>query len=447
MGNAKFLMVLLFAALLSNAIFAGYREKTIIRVWSKSGYAVEGAEVSVTYEITRTRGMFTAGPKTTNSTGKVYFDFSNSEFNKNDTNLDYTVSVKFGGATGSGSFKAGKGEYPRTITVDAHLVTIFISDKDGKPLSVPVSVGNLSKTSDSGGGVFFIVPEGEQTVSASYRGIERKLPLDVKGDMYLSLTIKLYNASIRVLDDNGAPLATEVYVGAQQKYTDSDGYARFDDIFDPQSQVSVYWGKFKKVVPANLGTNNQITIYFDTHPPNIGSIEAQWKDRFLQVRAAVNENTTHASGMRTGNASVRLVYTTISGGDREVPMYAVGYNFYEGLIPISGTEAQIKYTVVAQDADGNRKTSSDTFVLPTTAQGGRPPGSEPPEMSPLGRPDQSMLIIVGIGIVVIIAGVTLHYYQEHLSVGKQPPMASPPPPSEQKSKPSSPPPVPPVQKK
>lgn len=432
-GMARIRALLIFTLLVaaSISVFAGYREQMEARVLSTDGYPVQGAELYVEYEISQSRGEFITGPKITNSSGRAYFDFSNSEYNEEDTNKDYTVIAKFGESENAAKFTLGIGDYPRTVVVAAYPVYINLKDKDGNPISVPIEVAGLKKTTDAWGNALFILPPGNHTAIASYKGVERKQSFDVMGKTELNMSVKLYNLTVKTVDDEGNPISADVYVDAQQKTADyTEGFAHFEDILDPQPSVSAYWGRFKKVVLVNLDVDNVVVAYFDTHPPGIGEIEANWKDRYLQVRTSVDDNATYASGMQEGQASVKLVYTTLSGGEREVPMYSIGYNFYEGLIPVSGAEAQIRYSIVAQDADGNRKTSSDIFVLPTSPDGG---GSrqitEPPEIPSISQPDQSMLIIVGIGILVIIAGVTFHYYQEHLTVGKpgQPPLPPMPP--------------------
>lgn len=434
MMKFNFALLALAILLASAFVFAGYREQMEVRVLNSRNQVIPGADVSVTYEISESRGEFTTQNKTTNERGRVSFDFSNSEYVQNDTNLKYTVNAYFMGLENHTEFIYGIGEYPRAVKLSAFMLYITTLDKDSSPISVQVKVGEQSRQSDELGRAYFMVTPGRHTITTDYKGYERKQDVVINNDTIMNILIKVYNLTVKVVDDAGKPIQADIYIGAQQKTSDAQGYAQFSDVQEEKPQVSVYYGRFKKAAYPNLDAQTDILIFFDSHAPDIRNIEAEWKDKFLQVRAIVDDNGTYASGMGERNASVKLVYSSVEGVEKEVPMYGIGYNYYEGLIPVAGTEAQIKYTILAYDADGNRKSSSDAFVLPTNRDvPGKGEKTEPPKLGENLAPLQNntnTLFMIGVGIVLIIGGIGIYYYRDRipgLGGGLEPPMPPSPP--------------------
>ncbi len=435
----KTFAIALAALLLAGTFFAVYVENIEVRVLDQLGRVVPGAAVYATYEISKSKGHFTTKTKLTNGRGRVNLSLYNVEYLDSETNKDYVINAQFGDKATSTGFTAGVGEYPRTVQVEAYYVGIRTQDKDGRPISATIGLFGQEKQTDSGGGAYFLLPPGEHELATSYRGISRASKIFVSGDSTFNVSVILYNFTVMAIDDDGQPLAADFYVGPVQKKGDGNGSAFFENIIDPQPQIAAYFGRFKKIVQADLAGKSEVSVVFDTHPPKISGVQAEWKGKFLQVRATVEDVGKYASGLAKGNASIKLLYITLNGTEREVPMYAIGYNLYEGLIPGTGVEKQIRYSIRAIDAEGNAKTSQDTFVLPTNLNEPPSQGQQQPPLGSLGQTFQETNILpqaAAFVAIVLIIFIAYHYRNKLPIIGRgglEPP-APPSPPEPPKKK-------------
>jgi len=427
MAGAQIFAALALALLLISIASASYVENIEVRVLDQLGRAVPGATVNATYEISKTRGPFTTKTKTTNERGRASLSLYNVEFVQSATNTGYVIHASFGNSQSDTPFTVGVGEYPRTVRVNAYLLNVYVIDRDSRPVDAVVAAGNSEKATE-GGFTYFMLSEGYHGITAKMGDVVRSKAITLSSDSSMNITIVLYNLSVKAVDDKGQPIQADVYVGPSQKKTGLDGTAYFEKVTDPAASVTAYFGRFKKVADASLETGDSITIPFDTHPPIISDVNSDWKGKFLQVRAMVVDNGTYASGLRGGNSSIKLQYVTLNGTEREVPMYGIGYNLYEGLVPSTGLESQIKYTILATDADGNRKASSDTFVLPTSQGGGRQTNTtEPPapRFNTGGNGGNNLALFGLAAIIAIIAGVVYMFRNQLPGFGGG--LAQPPP--------------------
>lgn len=434
MKRAHVLAALAFLLLLSSPIFSSYVENIEVRVLDQLGRVVPGAQVNATYEISKSRGAFTTKTQTTNERGRAQLSLYNVEFVESATNKDYVIHAKFGSSRSDTGFTAGAGEYPRTVRVSAYLLNVYVTDRESLPVNAVVGADGEEKQAPDGF-AYFMLSGGQHEITAKMGDVVRSKSVSLSSDASMNITIVLYNLSVRALDDRGQPLQADIYVGPTQKKTGLDGMAYFEKVTDLAASVTAYFGRFKKVANVSLEGGDSVTFAFDTHPPAISDVNSEWKGKFLQVRAAVADNGTYASGLRGGDSSIKLQYVTLNGTEREVPMYGIGYNLYEGLIPSSGVESQIKYTILATDADGNRKASSDTFVLPTNSGGGRQSSAAEPPLPRFNTSanDENNLAIFGIAAIVAILAGIIYIFRNQLpffggGLAKPPPRSPPPPP-------------------
>ncbi len=410
----------------------GWGENVQVRVLDAYGRPVSNASVNIIWQISQTRGVVTSKTRQTNAQGTAVFNVANTEYNVADTNYSFAVTAGYGGARNSSSFTAscyspitlscydtngtalmGNPAFePRTVNLNVFLVTFLVKDRDDKPLSVPILVDDTYLTRTDAGGVGLLaLDNGTHTAVATYSGLKKSQSFDVVDDMAVNISMRLYNLAVRVLDDDGQPLGAQVYAGAAAQATDPDGWARFYNLSDRRPLINVYYGRHQKTALADLEMDNSSVMLFDTHPPVISDVQSDWKGNRLQVRAVIIDQGDYSSGLVGGNASVEIYYIASDGIQRHLPMYGVGHDLYEGLVPLEGGVQQVRYTIQAIDAEGNSGSSSDTFVVPTAAQTPGGAGTIPPVGGGAGGLGDYTIPVIFVIVLLAIAGAGYWYYR------------------------------------
>lgn len=398
-------------------IHAGWGETTEVRVLDGHYRALPNAMANITWEISKSRGLATTKNKLTGANGRTTFQIQNNEYANEDTNYTYTVQVSYGKASGSAQFNYSIGETPRTIDLPVYWVTFRALDGNGVPvpgmklyienwpvLTIPAS-GLLSMPLDA----------GKHTLAASIGSFSQSIPFEVKDDMLVDITARFYDVSVQVLDDAGKPIRTDVNVGDMKQASDAQGEAKFANVTDPNPLLTIYYGRYKKSLTLNLSERTDATVIFDTHPPQIRNIRADWNGQTLKIQAVIQDTGDYASGLRDNNASIDLYYIDKNSVQKKVPMYAVGYNLYEGAIPLDSSVPTVRYIVQATDAEGNSISSSDTFAVPTSDNGSGASQLNPPiEPGSAGGIDWLMVagLVLGVGV---LAAAAYGYYKNKKS--------------------------------
>ncbi|MDE1798292.1 MAG: hypothetical protein KGH63_02715 [Candidatus Micrarchaeota archaeon] len=384
----------------------GWGEDVQVRILDAYGRLLPGANVNITWEISHDRGLATTKNHLTDANGYTHFPIDNVEFDPNATNYSFVINAGYGNALNSTSFFANIGEEPRTLSLPVYLVTFLVTDRNGQPLSVPIMVDGTYLTHSSTAGVGYLpLDAGAHTVLTSYSGLQKTQQINISNDATVALSLKLYNLALRVLDDTGAPLPAEAHAGAASAVTDSNGWAYFYNLTDSQPNITVYYGRHQKTAAVDLSLDNSTVVLFDTHPPVISNVQTQWSGNHVTVRAIIADKGDYASGLTEGNASIQVVYITPDGVQHSLPMYGVGHELYEGLIPVPGGAQQIRYTIQATDADGNSASSSDTFAVPAAPA----PNATGPVQTGSALDQLLWPMALGLMLVVVLAGGYWYY--------------------------------------
>ena len=392
--------------------FAKWGETTEVRILDAYGRVLPNAQTNITWEISKSRGYATTKTKLTDARGRAIFLLENIEFSENDTDFQYIVRAKYGNSTAVANYTYNIGETPRTLTLPVYWVTFVTRDTTGKPISMKISIDDgayLLQTNNDGISTIPI-DASNRTAVASYGAFTKRFLLEVGGDKTYNITAKLYNPQVRVLDDAGTPLDAEVHIGEFEKTCDKDGYAKFYNLTDPTPLMTVYYGRHKKSKMLNFDATEQVLVLFDTHPPEIQNVQTEWTGQVLRVLAIIQDKGKYASGLAEGNASIELYYISENNLQVKVPMYAVSYNMYAGDIPIGSGTPVVKYIVQATDAEGNSKSSADTFVIPTSGDGADNNTVEPPiNPNPPGGLDIGAILGAATAICLFVALVYWYY--------------------------------------
>lgn len=401
----------------------GWGEATDVRVLDALGRPIENAQVYITWEISESRGQGTTKTLATNELGRAQFSLTNVEFDEEDTNYEYTVHASYGNTNINKEFTFGIGSSPRTVNMPVYMITFWAKDSRYKPMQITLRVDNKYDLKTNADGIGMIqLDTGRHTVSPVFMDLQDRVEFEVKkDDAQINLTVGLYDLAIKTIDDEGNPVSAQIYVGTVSKKSGADGWAIFNEVTKPEVVVKASYGRYKKTVEANLSQGNSTMVIFDAHPPKISNVMPQWENNNLQVRAIISDEGEYASGMSGANATVDLFYIGADNVQKKLPMYAVGYNLYEGLIPMQAGMASVRYTIQATDADGNTVSEADTFVIPTSQGAGSNLGGQPPASAISENLSVDMAIIPAIVLlVIIIVAAGYWYYKTRQAQDEQP---------------------------
>ncbi|MFA5108048.1 MAG: Ig-like domain-containing protein [Candidatus Micrarchaeia archaeon] len=388
----------------------GWGEYTQVRVLDGMGRVLPNAEVYITWEISKSKGLSETKHQFTDENGRATFMLTNTEFNKNDTNFDYTVYAKYGKATANKVFTFGKDSLPRTLNLQVYEAIFIAKDNEKKPVSINLLVDDTYDiTTDKNGYAYLELDTGAHSVKPVFLDISDEQNFNIKNDSIINVSIKLYSLSVRAVDDEGNPVPAQINVGSQTKKSIDAGWANFTNITKPDIVIKATYGIYKKSVQVNLDSTKMETVIFDSRPPIIKEVSPQWKEKNLQVRAVIEDGGKYASGLAQANASVDLFFIGPDKVQKRLPMYLVGYNLFEGIIPVEGDLGTIRYTVQATDADGNTATDTNTFVIPTVDKQAMDQTTQEPPTKPI-----SEYFAIDIGalapIVLIVAAIAALVY-------------------------------------
>jgi len=370
-GYTIFLLALLLAAsvpvLFAEDITnnAGWGENVEARVLDAHDRPIPGANVNVTWPLTGVKWATTKNTLT-DARGRAYFSIDTYEYMPDKVIYYFYVDASYNGAYKQEKFdhnlSAGS---PRTVWLPVYLVTFKTTNQAGQPMSVDVIINNTLKVhTDKDGWGQLPLTKGYHDVSILFGRNEQKSVIYVQEDMDAPLVLKLYSLTLLVMDDRGMPLAAEVGGGSDLLRTDASGEVSFENRTESTLQVTAYYGNLKKEVTLDLNLFNRSLIVFDVHPPTIGEPTSIYNGSMLIVRVPITDTGDYASGFGERRASVVMQYT-LPGQNKPktTQMYTVGYNLFEGAIPIGGNVGDVRYTVIATDADGNTAQSTDVYTI------------------------------------------------------------------------------------
>jgi len=387
----------------------GYVEQLTIRVLDPYGRAVTGALVNATWTVTNSRGTATTKTLQTGTNGRVNFTLMNVEYDPEDTEMTYVVRAGYANANVTQSFEAYNGIVERTLQLPVYNVMFRVRDKEYRPIEgVTIRVDKKYTTRTSKNGIaYMILGMGNHIAIPEYGDLEKEVKFSVENDTTVGIELKLYNLELRVVDEQSTPLEAQVHIGTHTEKSSLTGWTEFTNITTNEVVVDASYGRYKKSISLDLNNTRQYTIVFDSTPPKIEEVFAQYQQGSIQIRAVVRDDGTHASGLVEDKASILLFYLGEDSVQKTVPMYAVGYGLYEGLIPSDNPQTVVKYTIQATDADGNSATNSDTYVIsaPDPSDFENIPAA-PEQVAPEGLGFNWALvpIIAVVGIIIAIGG-------------------------------------------
>ena len=396
----------------------GYVEQVTIRVLDEKGRVVQGALVNITWEITKARGKATTKTLETNEKGRVSFTLTNLEFDPQDIDKTYDVKVKYGTSFVQRTYSAINGKVEQTVVLPVYEVKFLVRDKELNPIpDVKISVGSRSATTSKGGVAYIVLEPGDHSATPHYADLNQQVPFTIANkDVQVNITLELFTLTVKTIDEFETPLVTQVSIADQSKQTDEKGIAVFENLTTKDAIIYATYKDYRKTEQTDLSRIKFATLVFDYTPPQISAINAKRHvDGNLLVQATVKDLGEYASGLSGDNASVVIIYFDSQDQQRMLPMYLVGYELYEGIIPMSQEQASVRYSIYAVDVASNSVSSSEIFVTQNDKKEGFD-NSDPdvvPEVEieynePI-RLDWAFVPIM-VAVLVVIAVVGYWYY-------------------------------------
>ncbi len=407
--------LLLFFLLSGTLLFAAYYETLHIQVLDGNDRFLEGANVSIKYQLNSVKGFIETEPKLTDSSGYVNITIVNTEQFADNLDDAFTAIARYDNQMSQVSYEIN-GSRPNMITLklNVYYLTVRVYDQNKSPLEAVVTVGPQSKVADSTGTALMRAAYGTKTVTARYKGFQRSTTLDVMGDAVREITIPIYGLNMQVMDDNGAPLQAQVTYGNETQQTDTLGYAKFTGIPEGLGFATVKYGRFSQDVPVALAVTQDYVAVFDKRSPVISDVNFTVTDSGIaKIGATILDPGQYASGFDS-STRIYLVYK-VNKTEREIEMYSTAFGKYVAEIPSQKPGSVVVFTIFAIDKAGNRNSISGDYIVP----GGQPSGGSTENQTGGSATGGTQLIpnidlgtVLIAAVVLVIIGALYLYYMK-----------------------------------
>lgn len=414
MGRFAALFVFL---LLASLTFALFTEHITVQVLDQKGRPIQNASVTASYQY-RSKVPDNVS-RITGANGMANLTINNVEYNEKLVDYTYTLYARYGDSKNyqeaSSIYTVGKHPDVITMTLRVFQVVVGAFDQNKMPLSALAHVGDFQKQTDGSGYAVFAVPFGATEVGIDYGETKKAESVSINDDITRTFEIDLYPLNVLVVDDRANPIeGAKVIVGLQQNLTNAAGEARFKNVEDPKMKiVTEYQGK-TKTTEMSLTQTSDYRIVFDTTPPDIRDVNVTSANGIGLIRIVAEDMGTYPSGLGQGS-KIYIKYSVDGGVPAQATMYPSGKNTYRAEIPAQKAGSIVRYTIYAQDADGNvnsatgvyevigEATGNSTGTTPSNSGGNGGGFSIDLGKGPLGI--DWLYIVVGAIIVIIAAGV------------------------------------------
>jgi|GEM_PF-3490153 len=367
-------LVLLFASALS----ATWYEQVEAHVVDSLNRPLKGAVVSVLYQknnfpITEETldGSFNM---TTNESGKLILSFSNNVDNPAYETRYYVVKALYSGQEKSEKITCGSlGSkchdnlpFLKTFSFSAYRINIKVQDQNGEPIEdAQVSFDGQEYRSDASGSVWVSAIDGKKyTAVVEYAGKKRTFSGSVHGaDVNEVAIIPRYDVRLRIIDDYGSILQSDVMLNGESKHTDDAGYVSFQNVISDNVEIILRNAGGFRQFNLSLYDNVDMEVVLDGTPPTISQVSKKVDavQKAVFISAAVIDPGSKASGLRTVDP-LRFRYKAGNDGWKSIQMYQIGKDAFQATIPLE-YDTPINYEIEAFDEQGNENIYAGNFTV------------------------------------------------------------------------------------
>jgi len=380
---------LLFLFILSSSVFSYWAESFNVTVLSKDGLPMKNVNVTVIYQANRC-GAHSEVSKLTNSSGSTSFSIMNTVDESFGTCVEriYTIRADFSGYSNStiGQVNGTEKNYVLWLPFIIHVINV--RNAANVPIqNAQVIAYDVTYSTDAAGNGYVLLPVGMSSqVTVKYGEVSKSVSVNPSLSSSTNVSLSIYDLKVALTDENGNYLKGQVaYKDVKKEITDS--YVVFNMFSDPNPVFYVTVNGVTKQVKTSVSSDN-IVLRFDLTSPIISDIQTRISDNRLYISASIVDPGRYASGI---TSNPLLSYETNSSSQAGLKMYFVGNNRYETSIPLGSEE--IKYTITATDAQGNKDSYSDTYS----------PSFKPEkEIEKVTKGQFSWITVIGIFIFAIV---------------------------------------------
>jgi hypothetical protein len=374
---------------MSSSVFSYWAESFNVTVLSKDGLPMKNVNVTVIYQTNRC-GAHSEVSKLTNSSGSTSFSIMNTVDESFGTCVEriYTIRADFSGYSNStiGQVNGTNKNYVLWLPFIIHIINV--RNAANVPIqNAQVTAYDVTYSTDAAGNAYVLLPVGMSSqVIVKYGEISKSVSVNPSLSSSTNVSLSIYDLKVALTDENGNYLKGQIaYKDVKKEITDS--YVIFNMFSDPNPVFYVTVNGVTKQVKTSVSSDN-IVLRFDLTPPIISDIQTRVSDNRLYISASIVDPGRYASGIISNPL---LSYETNSSSQAGLKMYFVGNNRYETSIPLGSEE--IKYTITATDAQGNKDSYSDTYS----------PSFKPEkEIEKVTKGQFSWITVIGIFIFAIV---------------------------------------------
>ncbi|MCX8205704.1 MAG: carboxypeptidase-like regulatory domain-containing protein, partial [Candidatus Micrarchaeota archaeon] len=298
----------------------------------------------------------------------------------------------------------------RMFQFDAYRIYIYARDQDGKPVEGARVVAAGQELTTDKDGIAWISSLNGRTydINVSYAGMVRTGKVKVSGaDANFTPLFYRYDVRLRVIDDTGAAVDSDVLLDGLLQHTDENGYVSFRGITKDSVEVLVRYANGFRKYTLPLSNNVDMDVVVDKTAPVIRGVseKADGRQNLVVVTAVITDPGEHASGLSPSEPA-RLRYNIGGQGWSSVPMYPVALSTYQATIPLEYDKA-ISYEIEALDAQNNAASYTNTIGFKKGESQAKNETSGEPAGEEAEVPSQPIERTHNIDMMAIIAGIVI----------------------------------------
>lgn len=387
----------------------GYNESFDVRVLDAKIRPIEGALIQATFDRGTSFGpqYFTTEPRPTNKEGVLHLTILNQGTVTREIDCTIWLNATVGGAYAKKTIEVDVHGPIVDLLIDAYPLEMEVNDQNRDPIeNATVTIGGLSKTTDSKGKVLFYAAPGSVNYLVSYYKGKESGVIVVTDDTDYEVILSRYSISIDAVDDSGTPLEATLTI-LEETLTMEDGHYETDDVYGSRVDATVSYGGIDKEITIFPATESEAVVAFDIHPPVIEGMTTSTVGDRPRLTIDVTDPGEYASDVNPSSVSVTYRILPATGAQwSNAATFVSGENRYVSDFPPIESGKIIEFRVEVEDYQGNKVIRSGSFV---TAEKEPENGEVPTEPEENGQEIPLFYIAIGVILIIVAFYIVKHF--------------------------------------
>ncbi len=361
----KTLLSILLFSFLVTSIFAGscgpqFTDELNVRALDAKNRPIPGVAISITYQLSYTKGYTTTTPFLTGEDGQMFIKIQNLENQDHLVDCNFIVTTSYGGTETQNSFTVGAHPPLIDMKMDVYYLNVNVEDQSGNPLEdALVSVDLFESNTNENGVATLRVFEGEKTIFTNYKGGERQNIVLLDDDLNYDISFFVSALTIYTIDDNGNNLES-IVTFQDQTFQTTNGVAILEDIGIQSFEVKVDNEGIEKTLEVDLERELEYTVVFDFTSPLIKSVTDDHTEKLTELSIVLEDPGIHSSGINPSSLSVQY---DAGDGWKNAKVYLKGGNLYNAELESIPTDSVVFFEIYVEDNDGNSVSLPGNFLV------------------------------------------------------------------------------------